>query len=443
VDDWVGLRSVLTGRLLTLHHSAMPEVPSWYGIHPPRAVPKPRTAAAERERKLRASARAFAASGQCQCPLRTAGRGTNAPPRWRYNCSLWAPLIDKYLSPWREGNVTATVLDMAFWRAMYGEARAHALPGVHVSSSNGVLRMRENVDYRVALFRDMMRSVGRLVALPDVEFVMSLWDHPKVDRQTPLPVFVHYADVAHRDIPVPAPWSWDDKKHLFPQPWTSVMGGCGTPWRQREPKLYFRGGCNGPTRGWRGPLWQFYPRKRANRLSHSHPGEIDAGVYDHCDSPKLSKLEWGWDAQMEREMGSRGKKKPIEKFAANCRHKHLLHIDGNLASSRLASELHVGSTVFKQASFSNEYFYPLLQPYVHYVPVATNLQDVPEKLRWATANPKLAEARAGLCARAPPHGVDRVLLVAAADDVQRAARFSAPLRELQSDVEGKERCRVM
>ena len=62
------------------------------------------------------------------------------------------------------------------------------------------------------------------------------------------------------------------------------------------------------------------------------------------------------------------------------------------ASSRLASELHVGSTVFKQESFSNEYFYPLLKPYEHYVPVATNLQDVPEKLRWAQKNPKLAEA---------------------------------------------------
>ena len=97
-----------------------------------------------------------------------------------------------------------------------------------------------------------------------------------------------------------------------------------------------------------GPLWKFYPRKRANRLSAAHTGQIDAGVYDHCDSPKLSKIEWGWDAAMEREMSARAPKKPIDKFAANCAHKHLLHIDGNAASSRFASELHVGSTIFKQ-----------------------------------------------------------------------------------------------
>ena len=30
--------------------------------------------------------------------------------------------------------------------------------------------------------------------------------------------------------------------------------------------------------------------------------------------------------------------------------RYLLHIDGNVASSRLASEFHVGSTVFKQDS---------------------------------------------------------------------------------------------
>ena len=51
----------------------------------------------------------------------------------------------------------------------------------------------------------------------------------------------------------------------------------------------------------------------------------------------------------------------------------------------------MGSTIFKQASFSEEYFYPLLRPWEHYVPLAANLQDVPDKLRWASANPREAE----------------------------------------------------
>ena len=211
-------------------------------------------------------------------------------------------------------------------------------------------------------------------------------------RQQPLPIFAHYADEAHRDVPMPAPWSWDEKAHRFPQPFTKMHGGCRNGnWGSRTPKLYFRGGCNGPTRGWRGPLWRFYPRKRANRISRELAGQVDAGTYDHCDSSKLSKLEWGWDAQMEKEMWAEGPKRKIEPFSANCNYRYLLHIDGNVASSRLASELHVGSTIFKQESFSSEYFYPLLKPWVHYIPLETNLQDVRSKLEWARLNQAQAE----------------------------------------------------
>ena len=60
-------------------------------------------------------------------------------------------------------------------------------------------------------------------------------------------------------------------------------------------------------------------------------------------------------------MAQEAPKRKIEPFARNCNYRYLLHIDGNVASSRLASELHVGSTIFKQDSFSYEYFYPLLR----------------------------------------------------------------------------------
>ena len=378
---WYHLLSARTGQYVQLQHVEMPEPATWLGVHPPHAVRKPRPPSFRPR-----SAQELAKQG-CSCPIRGGG-----PRGWQYNCTLWAPLIDKYLAPWVGGNVTATVLDMAFWKGLYSGDRSHAIPGMHVSSVHGRLHVRENVDYRLPLYRDMLRTVHKMVPLPDVEFVTHLWDHPKVDRETPLPVFAHYADVAHRDVPIPAPWSWDDRKHDFPQPWVNVgASACAQPWGSRTNRLYFRGGCNGPTRGWRGPLWRFYPRKRANRLSATTAG-VDAGVYDHCDSPKLSPIEWAWDAQMEAEMRREAPKKPIEPFGRNCNYQYLLHVDGNAASSRLASELHVGSTVFKQQSFSSEYFYPLLRPWMHYIPVAANLHDVPEKLAWAKANPRAAEA---------------------------------------------------
>ena len=35
-------------------------------------------------------------------------------------------------------------------------------------------------------------------------------------------------------------------------------------------------------------------------ITKADPSRINAGVYDHCDSPKLAKLEWAWDAQAPR-----------------------------------------------------------------------------------------------------------------------------------------------
>ena len=49
-------------------------------------------------------------------------------------------------------------------------------------------------------------------------------------------------------------------------------------------------------------------------------------------------------------MFASGPKRKIEPFSANCNYRYLLHVDGNVASSRLASELHVGSTIFKQVT---------------------------------------------------------------------------------------------
>ena len=144
-------------------------------------------------------------------------------------------------------------------------------------------------------------------------------------------------------------------------------------------------------------------------------GDEFEGTYDHCDSPKLNKHEWGWDAEMEKEMRARGPKRKIEPFAANCGYRYLLHVDGNVASSRLASrdrlvhlgahlggsrraggsrlasEMHLGATIFKQDSFSSEHFYPLLRPWRHYVPVDRSLADLDEKYRWANANAREAE----------------------------------------------------
>ena len=165
-SGWFVMRSVLSGHYLRLHHAEMPEDPSWDGIKQ-RAVPRHTSFTAGVVRPPPAT--------RGMCPVR--GR---SPAGWRYNATLWEPVVQQFLGPWSDGNLSATVLDMAYWKAMYGWARARGLPGVHVNVAGGTVRAKTQVDYRLELFRDMMRSVSKMVRLPDVEFVAHLWDHPKV-----------------------------------------------------------------------------------------------------------------------------------------------------------------------------------------------------------------------------------------------------------------------
>ena len=100
---------------------------------------------------------------QCTCPV------SGAPPRgWTHNCSLWAPIIAHNLAPWASGNLSATILDVAFHRPGYGEGRAHAVPGLHASVRGGRVHYKQNNEYRMELMTDMLRTVARLVRLPDV-----------------------------------------------------------------------------------------------------------------------------------------------------------------------------------------------------------------------------------------------------------------------------------
>jgi len=204
---WFHLRSEATGQLVRLAHASMPSEASWYGALPPRASPKtkPETRAAKSE------------AASATCPISVGARAG-----WSYNTSLWAPLVRASLAPWAEGGITPTVFDAAFSKHMYPGPSANGLPGAHVSIRDGSVYYKTNSDYRMPLLLDMLRGVSKLVRLPDAEFVAHLWDHPKIKREQPLPVLAHYVDEAHRDIGMPAPWSWDEKAHNWPQPFTKV-----------------------------------------------------------------------------------------------------------------------------------------------------------------------------------------------------------------------------
>lgn len=98
------------------------------------------------------------------------------------------------------------------------------------------------------------------------------------------------------------------------------------------------------------------------------------------------------------------------------RYKYLVWVTGNCASVRLAKQLAADALVMKLESDEREWYYPLLQPHVHYVPVWLNATEpeanlttitaasvgIADAVRWAEdhpeqVNPAQPEPRACAC----------------------------------------------
>lgn len=62
-------------------------------------------------------------------------------------------------------------------------------------------------------------------------------------------------------------------------------------------------------------------------------------------------------------------------------HVQLVDVDGNSWSSRFTELLSVESVVFKQESEYWDWFWPLLTPYEHFIPVKRDLSDLIPLLR--------------------------------------------------------------
>jgi hypothetical protein len=293
--------------------------------------------------------------GACACPLRSP-----PPDGWAFDCGDYDWRILSDLAPWHSVNITHEMLDYA-----YEVPTGNVPPGYHFSVSGGRVFYKSRPPYSVyhGQLLDMLRTVAAAVALPDCEFVLHAWDHAKVWRQDPVPVFSFIRDAAKNDVTVPYPYAWgggdfDVGAGAHCPPLAARSGG----------KVMWRGGCTGPaTEGrYHEPFWPLYLRYRAGQLTAKHGDVLDAGLADNC-------------------LNSAPRALPFVDLspAGACSHKFLLLMDGNTASGRSSRWVHAGAVLLKPDSVFSEWYYHLLRPWVHYIPVREFLEDLPEQAAWA------------------------------------------------------------
>jgi len=175
---------------------------------------------------------------------------------------------------------------------------------------------------------------------------------------------------------------------LLPDPLFIATGGYNAergpfgeapPWQDRQKLAYWRGTDTGAFRYKDLPE---APRVIVTTLSRSHPHLIDA---------KLTQVElrqgWEWKKQYYEDNDLMGNADPQSKILD---YQYQIDIDGNTNSwSGLFLKLLTGAPVLKLASdlgFS-QWFYDRLVPWVNFVPINANADDLIDKLEWLHRNP--------------------------------------------------------
>uniref|UniRef100_A0A7N9ATM7 Protein O-glucosyltransferase 1 n=1 Tax=Mastacembelus armatus TaxID=205130 RepID=A0A7N9ATM7_9TELE len=215
--------------------------------------------------------------------------------------------------------------------------------------------------------------------LPDLEMVVNVRDYPQVPSwvQPTLPVFSFSKTSDYQDIMYPAWTFWEGG----PAVWPIYPTGLGRwdlmrddlrksaeqwPWKKKESKGFFRGSRTSPERD---PLIL---------LSREAPELVDA---------EYTKNQ-AWRSEKDTLGRPAAKEIPL---VDHCKYKYLFNFRGVAASFRFKHLFLCGSLVFHVGEEWQEFFYPQLKPWVHYIPVRQDLSDVRELLQFVKDNDAIAQ----------------------------------------------------
>jgi len=143
-------------------------------------------------------------------------------------------------------------------------------------------------------------------------------------------------------------------------------------WDQKIAKAIWRGGCTGGGGMYTPDNYVVLPRVLLADVALKFPDLLDA---------KFTAASPLCDASFQVYVGNG---MSIEE---HIHYKYQILIDGNTCSWPGAYwRFHSNCVVLKQNSAYIQWYYSLLKPYVNYIPLAYNVQDITQKIQWAKDN---------------------------------------------------------
>ena len=223
-------------------------------------------------------------------------------------------------------------------------------------------------------------------------------NHPltsyKYSKYCPIVSFSSDKDYADLIIPTADDWNLISKKYYINNCTKTWMDSneIELNWNKKKPTAVFRGGATGC-----GITIETNPRlkvaylsklwKNNNRFNENNNIDkiafLDAGITSWNITDK--KYE---NKELQYIMPS---KLPFDRagrisMSDQTKHKYIINIDGNGVAYRFTRELGFKSVILKVQSTKQIWYFPLLKPYIHYVPIKEDLSDLADKIEWCKLN---------------------------------------------------------
>ncbi|KAG1659939.1 O-glucosyltransferase rumi [Nymphon striatum] len=213
--------------------------------------------------------------------------------------------------------------------------------------------------------------------LPNMEFILNTRDYPQSSRyHNVLPIFSFSKTKDYIDITYPAWTFWEGGPAITLYPtglgrWDKhrisiPKAARKWPWHEKTPVAFFRGSR---TTAERDPLIL---------LSRKDPSLVDA---------QYTKNQ-AWKSDQDTLGAPPASEIPLED---HCHYKYLFNFRGVAASFRFKHLFLCRSLVFHVGDDWGEFFYSQMKPWVHYIPVSSQLTEVRELLEFVKENDETAQ----------------------------------------------------
>lgn len=238
----------------------------------------------------------------------------------------------------------------------------------------------ENTDRMYAMLKTLQKmAVSLRYTIPDGNYLFFL--HDGAHHKTQWPV-----------LATAAAQSVIDSKHAFLIPDKFALNGywhdfarlnramAKYPWQKKIGKVFWRGSAFGV-----GPECNDINGCDRFRFMHyTHALDfVDAAFTSYTDQMNPELL-----ARLSALYSLKKMVSPAESMA----YRYLIDVDGNSCGyPRMAWILYSNSLLMKHKSDKLQWYYPQMQPYVHYLPINEDFSNLQDSYMWAEAHPKAAQ----------------------------------------------------